>query len=102
MKKAVKIMKALAEQNRLRVISILLKQKEICACQIIEMLGISAATVSRHMGILQNAELIESRKDGKWVHYRLSESIPEKLLIWLQEIAADSDDTIVDIERIKG
>jgi DNA-binding transcriptional ArsR family regulator len=46
---------------------------ELCACKISEFLHITSATVSRHMDVLIAAGLVESRKEGRWVHYRLSE-----------------------------
>ena len=45
---------------------------ELCVCQVTGMLGLAPATVSRHMSVLQNAGLVDSRKEGRWVYYRLS------------------------------
>lgn len=64
------ITKALADETRLRIL-MLLKEKELCACQIIECFNLSGATVSKHLSILKRAKLITSRKDGRWVYYKL-------------------------------
>ena len=64
------ICKALSDQNRVRAL-MALKERELCVCQIIEFLGLAPSTVSKHMSILKNAKLVESRKDGLWIHYRL-------------------------------
>jgi len=72
MKKVLSITKALSDGNRLRTVMALREVVELCVCQVTEMLGLAPATVSRHMSILQNAGLVESRKDGRWVYYRLS------------------------------
>jgi len=66
------ITKALSDQNRVRVL-LALKGRELCVCQIIELLGLAPSTVSKHMYILRNAKLVESRKEGLWMHYRLSD-----------------------------
>ena len=83
METTLNIAKALADGNRMRVIAALIEKDELCVCQITEMLRLSGATVSRHMSILQGARLVQSRKDGRWVHYRLAESFPELLSQWL-------------------
>lgn len=64
------ITKALSDQNRVRVL-LALKGRELCVCQITELLGLAPSTVSKHMYILKNAGLVEWRKEGLWMHYRL-------------------------------
>lgn len=83
MESALAMAKALADGNRMRVAAALMEHDELCVCQLVEMLQIATATVSRHMSILQNAGLVKCRKDGRWVHYRLSESFPDLLRQWL-------------------
>lgn len=65
------ITKALADEARVRAL-VSLADGELCVCQIIEVLGLSPSTVSKHMSILQQAGLIERRKDGRWHYYRLA------------------------------
>jgi ArsR family transcriptional regulator, arsenate/arsenite/antimonite-responsive transcriptional repressor len=93
--------KALADGNRLRVLIALTKFDELCACQITEMLQLAPATVSRHMSILHNAHLVASRKDSRWVHYRLSNTFPPSLLQWLKESLAQSGELGSDEDRLK-
>ena len=64
------IVKALAEENRLRVLCAL-QGRELCVCQIIEFLELAPSTVSKHMSILHQARLVDSRKDGRWTYYKL-------------------------------
>lgn len=66
------ITKALADENRLRAIG-LLRGRELCLCQIIEVLGLAPSTVSKHMSILHRARLVESRKEGRWAYFRLGD-----------------------------
>lgn len=70
-KEDVKVIKALADENRLAILE-LLKDGEKCACVILEELNITQPTLSHHMKILCESGLINSRKDGKWMHYSLS------------------------------
>lgn len=93
--------KGLADGNRMRVVAALLDHEELCACQLTEMLGLAGATVSRHMSILQNARLVRSRKQGRWVFYRLSDEFPGLLRRWLQEALADSSDIRMDRESLQ-
>ena len=69
------LFKALSDRNRFRVVAALLQSKELCACQIHEWLGVTGATASKHMGILVASGLVLSRKDGRWVHYRINRRI---------------------------
>ena len=90
MESALAMAKALADGNRMRVAAALMEHDELCVCQLVEMLQIATATVSRHMSILQNAGLVKCRKDGRWVHYRLSESFPGLLRQWLMDALSNS------------
>ncbi|QDU87040.1 hypothetical protein Pla175_03950 [Pirellulimonas nuda] len=66
------ITKALGDENRLRALG-LLEGRELCLCQIIEVLALAPSTVSRHMAILHQARLVESRKQGRWAYFRLAD-----------------------------
>lgn len=101
MESVLAVTKGLADGNRMRVVAALLDHEELCACQLTEMLGLAGATVSRHMSILQNARLVRSRKQGRWVFYRLSDEFPGLLRRWLQEALADSPDIRMDRESLQ-
>jgi DNA-binding transcriptional ArsR family regulator len=61
---------ALADENRVRAL-LALRGGELCACQLIELLGLAPSTVSKHLAILRQAGLVEGRKEGRWMYYRL-------------------------------
>lgn len=65
------IAKALSDEGRARAV-LALSDGELCLCQIIEVLGLSPSTVSKHMSVLQQAGLVRRRKDGRWRYYRLA------------------------------
>lgn len=64
---------ALGEPKRLQALG-MLSQGELCLCDLTEGLGLSSSTVSNHMAILKRAGLVQTRKDGRWMHFRLHES----------------------------
>ena len=66
------VTKALADLQRVRIL-MLLRQGELCVCQIIEVLELAPSTVSKHLSILSAAGLVDSRKQGRWGYYRLPE-----------------------------
>ena len=68
LEKQVTIYKALSDGNRLQIIK-MLKDGERCACQMLEDLNITQPTFSHHMKVLIAADLVNVRKDGKWMHY---------------------------------
>ncbi len=61
---------ALADKTRLRLLN-LMRDQEICVCFFTEVLGESQPKISRHLAYLRNAELVETRRDGKWMHYSI-------------------------------
>src|SRR5436189_621076 len=65
------LFKALADATRLRILGLLLTG-EICVCHIHESLKIPQPRASRHLAYLRRAGLVETRRDGQWVHYRLA------------------------------
>lgn len=66
------IFKALGDDTRLRAY-LALTNSELCVCQLVEFLQLAPSTVSKHLSILKSAGLIDSRKNGRWVFYRLSD-----------------------------
>lgn len=72
MRNLMAVMKALADENRVRIL-IALQPAELCVCQIVELLGLAPSTVSKHMAILKQARLVNSRKEGRWMFYRIAE-----------------------------
>jgi ArsR family transcriptional regulator, arsenate/arsenite/antimonite-responsive transcriptional repressor len=64
------ITKALADPQRVRAL-VALRGGELCVCQIIELLGLAPSTVSKHMAVLRLAGLVRSRKEERWMYYRL-------------------------------
>jgi ArsR family transcriptional regulator len=66
-----RLFKALGDETRLRIVA-LLSHGELCVCHVQEALGLSQPSASRHLGVLRAAGVVEDRREGKWVHYRLA------------------------------
>lgn len=64
------VTRALADENRVRIL-MALHDGELCVCQLIHLRQLAPSTVSKHISILYQAGLVDSRKEGRWVYYRL-------------------------------
>lgn len=72
MKSFIRVMKALSDPNRVKIVK-MLEKKELCVCELTAALGLAQPTVSKHLKLLEDAELVASRREGTWVNYRLAE-----------------------------
>ena len=68
---------ALADRTRLRLLN-LMRDGEVCVCFFAETLGTNNPKISRHLSYLKRASLVYGRRDGKWMHYRISEPTDKK------------------------
>jgi len=87
MEKDVRTLKALADENRLRLL-LLLAQRELFVCQLMAILGISQPLVSRSLALLDREGLLESRRSGKQVFYRLKNDLPRLAAVVLAALPA--------------
>ena len=88
MRDFIAITKALADEQRVRML-LALRRQELCVCQIVELVGLATSTVSKHMSILKQARLVDSRKDGRWIYYRLAcDDAPEMVRQAMQWVFA--------------
>ena len=69
-RKTALLFKAFGDENRIRILK-LLGSEEKCACRLLEQMHISQPTLSHHMKILCDAGIVQGRKEGKWMHYRI-------------------------------
>lgn len=96
--------KALADGNRVRVL-LALRRRELCVCQIIELLELAPSTVSKHMATLKQANLVDSRKSGRWVYYRRidngASTAARDALHWVDTTLARDASAREDAKRLK-
>jgi len=104
MRDFIAVTRALSDPNRVRTL-MFLRSGELCLCQIIKMLGLAPSTVSRHMAVLYNARLVESRKEGRWVFYRLSDArdpVVRGAISWARNALAKDPQALADAKAIKA
>ena len=98
------ITKALSDENRVRIL-LALDNRELCVCQITELMELAPSTVSKHMSILANARLVENRQDGRWRYYRLAgDEAPDEVreaIAWTFRSLSKIPKIRQDAERIK-
>lgn len=100
------VTKALADENRVRLLAAL-QDGELCVCQLIELIGLAPSTVSKHLSILRSARLIQGRKSGRWMHYRLADDAQappaaRTALAWLLEAVEGRETIQNDRRRLEG
>jgi ArsR family transcriptional regulator len=79
LKKTTRVLKALADENRIRILYLLKEKNDLCVCEIREIIGLSQPTVSSHLKVLENNELVTFNKDGKWVNYSPNSNLDDKI-----------------------
>jgi DNA-binding transcriptional ArsR family regulator len=95
---------ALADENRVRAL-LALRGGELCACQVIELLQLAPSTVSKHLAILRQAGLVEGRKEGRWMYYRLPEEgeaseVARRAVAFACEMLAKDERMRDDVRRL--
>jgi ArsR family transcriptional regulator len=104
MRKFMNITGALADETRVRTL-LALVQGELCVCQITELFGLAPSTVSKHLSLLFQAGLVESRKDGRWIYYKLAGKNAavevREALDWVEKSLGNSPQVLEDGKRLK-
>ncbi len=99
------VVRALTDENRVRILSAL-RGRELCVCQVTGLLDLAPSTTSKHLSVLRQARLIESRRRGKWVYYRTADpaSAPpyvREALRFVFESLRESPELAADEDRIR-
>lgn len=77
-----RLFKCLADETRLRVMLLILREGELCVCELTSALQVSQPKMSRHLAELRLCGLLQDRRQGQWVYYRLPPALPE----WVQQV----------------
>ena len=105
LRRAVEVLKALANPSRLRILG-MLASGELCVCQITAVLGLAVSTVSAHLAELRRAGLVTEHRSGRFVGYRLAEGAPAAALldeVWeLAARDAQLDQDAALVHRLRG
>lgn len=98
-----RLLKALADETRLRMVA-LLAHGELCVCHVESGLDVPQPTASRHLAILRHAGVVEARRDGSWIHYRLAPQPDPAAQRVLQALVAEfgrAEVLAADVERLR-
>lgn len=93
LKDTVRVLKAVSDENRLRILLLLKVKKDLCVCEITKIIGLSQPTISSHLKILENANLIISSRDGKWINYRLNNDMDNPTSRIINQISSAAKDS---------
>ncbi len=102
MQQAVEMFKALGDETRLRILN-LLTEREVCVCDMVDILQLGQSKVSRHLAVLRHAGLVDGRRDGMWVFYRLATArgdLHRQIRDWLLAIRHQNADSRQDLQRL--
>ncbi len=97
------LMRALADGTRLRIVNLLLSQGELCVCELTGALQMAQPKVSRHLAILREAGVVQDRREGLWIHYRIHPELPlwaGRLLEALHDGCRERDPYRHDLEQL--
>lgn len=99
------VFRAFCDRTRLRLLNLLNGYDELCVCDLMSVLGLHQAKVSRHLAYLRRAGLVDSRREGQWVYYRLSEAqdaLHAKMLECLSSCITEVPELQADDERMNN
>lgn len=87
MQKIVSLAKVFSDINRLYIFALVLRDKEICVCEICDTLDLSQPLVSRHLRQMRETNILQAIQKGKWVVYSLAKDTDLALNCWIDEIS---------------
>jgi ArsR family transcriptional regulator len=99
------VFRAFADPTRLRILSLLQQEKEICVCDLCAVLGESQPKTSQHLAKLRSAGLVDVRREGRWKFYSLAQaptSLHRTLLRCIRSCLADIEELAADRARLRG
>lgn len=84
-------LKALADPTRREILN-MLKQSSLSAGEIVERFDMTGASISRHLSVLKDADLIHDRREGKFIYYELNASVLEEIMLWISNLKGVNED----------
>jgi len=93
-------LKALGDPVRLRLFSLLRTHEELCVCHLVDALKIPQSTISRHLGVLRHAGLVQTRREGKWMYYALCGDVAEQLVVLMDALNVAHQDDVQALQQV--
>lgn len=100
-----RVFQSLDDETRLRILTLLLQEQELCVCDIMSVLQLPQSTVSRHLSLLKNAGWLADRRVGLWVYYSLVKQpapLQQTLLPILRHFLHENPTAQADLERLRN
>ncbi|MGB5261668.1 MAG: metalloregulator ArsR/SmtB family transcription factor [Gammaproteobacteria bacterium] len=96
------LFRMLADPTRLRIIMLLTAGEELCVCELTHALALSQPKISRHLALLRESGLLQSRRAGQWMYYRINPALPDWARVVLQHTLAGNRKTppFVEDQRV--
>ncbi len=91
MDELVLLSKAMGDENRLKIVALIAREKELCVCEICDTLELSQPLVSRHLKQLKNAKVLDSHKEGKWMMYSIVSAPSDVLVAYLKRLKKEAE-----------
>jgi len=85
------LFKCLGDETRLTMLLLVSQQKELCVCELTDVLQVSQPKISRHLAALKKQELLLDRKSGQWVFYRVNPDLPTWVYVVIEQAMAASE-----------
>ena len=85
-----KTLRALADPTRRKILN-LLKNGRMSAGEITDCFSVTAASISRHLSVLKEADLIRNSREGKFIYYQLNTSVLEEIMLWLTDLKGEEE-----------
>ena len=83
-------LKALADPIRREILNIL-KEKRISAGEITEHFNVTGASISRHLSVLKEADLVRDKREGQFIFYELNTSVLEEIMLWIADLKGEDE-----------
>ena len=97
------LLSLLADPTRLRCVTLLAAEGELCVCELTAALAVAQPKVSRHLALLRDGGVVADRRDGRWIHYRLHPTLPawaQRVIDELATAAAGEAPFVADRKRL--
>jgi len=104
MRDAIKILKAMADPTRLRILCLLL-HRDLCVCELMFILKMEQSRISHQLRILRDADLVEDKREGQWMTYRISDKARPNLKLMLDQLLGkqlrESEEALGDLGNLE-
>ncbi len=89
--------KQLSDETRMRCLMLMLTEGELCVCELTHALKLSQPKISRHLAHLRQSGVVQDRRQGQWIHYRLHDALPQ----WAYDVLSAASSSTRKVEPYK-